>query len=65
MCVCVGGGVNSVSSPSYSDSEIDVFHAAFSVTPATHGSGVIEVGDQPHASFLVVVRGINQSTLIK
>ena len=59
------GGGDSVSSPSYSDSERDVAHAAFSVTTATHDSGGIKGRDQPHVSFPVGVRGINQSTLIK
>ena len=58
------GGGDSVSSPSYSDSEIDVVHAAFSVTTATHYSGGRKGGYQ-HVSFPVGVKGINQSTLIK
>ena len=44
--VCVGG-VNYVSSPSYSDSVRDVVHAAFSVTTDTHDSGSIKGGDRP------------------
>ena len=60
-----GGGGSSVSSPSYSDSERDVVHIAFSVTTAAYDSVVIKVRDQPHISFPVGVIGINQSTLIK
>ena len=49
ICPVVGGG-DSMSSPSYSDSEIDVVHTAFSVTTATHDSGGRKGGDQPPVS---------------
>ena len=51
ICPVVGGGGNSLSPPSYSDSERDVVHATFSVTTATHDSGGIKGGDQPIASL--------------
>ena len=65
ICPVVWRGGNYVRSPSYSDNERDVVHAAFFVTTATHDSGSRKGRDQPHVSFPVVVRGINQSTLIK
>ena len=58
-------GVNSVSSPSYSESVRDVVHNAFYVTTATHGSGGRKGRDQPHVYFTVGLRWINQYTLIK
>ena len=49
----VCGGVNSESYTSYSDSEIDVVHAAFSVITATHDSGGRKLGTKPTSLFLL------------
>ena len=58
-------GGDSVSSPSYSDSERDMVHTAFSITTAINDSGRRKGGDQLHVYFPVGVRGINKSTLIR
>ena len=46
-------GGDSVSSTSFSDSERDVVHTAFSVTTATHDIGGIKGGDQPMSLLLL------------
>ena len=48
----VGEG-NSVSSPSYSDSERDVVHADLSVTTNKHDSGGRKAGTKPTSLFLL------------